>query len=1426
MAEVKNSFLGSKMNQDLDDRLVPSNEYRHANNISVGKAEGSDIGVLQSIPGNELAGSTGNNYLTCIGKIADEANDRIFFFLTNYEDPSPSLLTRVPDAFLTTAAATGIMGQNTITLNSVNNTVVPGQTVRITPYNLLAPQEQIYNITSVNGNIITLNSSLLSNIPVGTIVAIEYSMSVVCFSTASLVAQTLTFGIFLNFAKNNIFNISGVNIIEDLLFWTDNRNQPRKININTALSNKFFYNKEDQISVAKYYPLTPMVLFDKATINSTNNATTVQGYTTFTTTIAQANLIKQGWQLVNATTEIADQIIVNNIIYGATSATVILTSLNTNPIITPSVDLIFYGSSMSNAADDPNWTGDAAFMQDKYIRFSYRYKFKDGEYSLMAPFSQIVFIPNQKGFFYSGDETRAYTSTIVEWVENYVNNILLHVELPQSAVKINSEYLIEKIDILYKESNSLAVKVLESVGISDIISNSIGNMYTYEYKSQSPYKTLPENQITRVYDRVPIRARAQESTGNRIIYGNFIATNTAPSNINYTVTYGEKDKQFENWVEYPNHNVKQNRTYQVGVILSDKYGRQSSVILSNFSKNSSIYVPFSQNNTPPIGWPGGVLNIIFNATINSIANEMTAEPGLYAIISGIIPGSSDGFQVDTVSIYDAPGYSSASYNNAITFTLVAPTTAPKNIPVLGGYLRGEYADYVKIIQNPSPNTYICDGTISSSYNKKPILTDIKYSYSINPLGWYSYKIVVKQQQQDYYNVYLPGMLNGYPAYQTSGDLGSTNSIFPNNEIGRIAHTVLINDNINKIPRDLTEVGPEQRQYRSSVNLFCRVENIGTGNATTSYNKQYFPTRKADVVSTIATSNELNFLPYNTDTNINGTASKNFYQLETQPYIARISTNNAVGTPAIPIISTYANENLMLPTLGIYETTPDSSLLEIFWESTTTGILSDLNEDILLGEDTVNSFSVILTEFKEDQDPNGAGNVIGATNSPYITNYFWPLSNGLPIDDSTILMQVLDQAGVDVSSYFILEMFPPIIPLTYKRYRIKISPTYNFVFNSDYAIKAVFNFTFTVTDNATLSTFLSYKNNVPLINITPEITNPSVDNTYLTIPVNSPGGNIIQFLGNNGSNSLSTTDTVWEINSVIPTTGNPFFLLDKYSGILNCVIQTAGTFQLAIKLTDAYDTPNNSPTPGSLSAIRTINVSADNLVIYSSSGTQSKTSNSGQGGTVQVQDEGILDFWQSFLPGEVVSSSNISCLGYGVPTSPYIPYSFSITYNGDFTYSWVSNRFLSPVSPSDPRATMPQPYYFQGTITTSLGRILNLGTIFPMNLQPAPWIVSSGGAASPPGNPFYFVSPVDTSYRPPTSANWSIKNNSAEESWFSGLSRLGNTILGGYISPGQTIVGGVDTGSLIDCIRIGSIKTEQNISPPFTITYPSPCSVGP
>ena len=89
MAEIKNSFLRSKMNKDLDDRLIPNGEYRDAQNISVGKSEADDIGALETVLGNDLVDISffNDNTLTIIGQFTNEIRNTIIVFTTDYTDP-------------------------------------------------------------------------------------------------------------------------------------------------------------------------------------------------------------------------------------------------------------------------------------------------------------------------------------------------------------------------------------------------------------------------------------------------------------------------------------------------------------------------------------------------------------------------------------------------------------------------------------------------------------------------------------------------------------------------------------------------------------------------------------------------------------------------------------------------------------------------------------------------------------------------------------------------------------------------------------------------------------------------------------------------------------------------------------------------------------------------------------------------------------------------------------------------------------------------------------------------------------------------------------------------------------------------------------------------------------------------------------------
>ena len=549
---------------------------------------------------------------------------------------------------------------------------------------------------------------------------------------------------------------------------------------------------------------------------------------------------------------------------------------------------------------DSNFKNNANidYLKDKFVRFSYRYRFDDGEYSLIAPFTQPCFIPEQDGYFtsnvegstnFSGaldvnvvsDEEQAYRSTEVAFMENKVNKILLNIPLPSTAGNLFTNFKVSEIDILYKESDQTSIKVVETIPTTNNVQGS-SNFYQYEYGSKQPFKVLPQKETTRVYDKVPVRALSQEVSSNRIIYGNYQDKHTPPSFLDYTLAVdikGGTNQEFSisknkvdsktSIVEYPNATLKQNRNYEVGVVLADRFGRQSTVIFSKQSKfaslgeflASSIYSPYRGPNevSPTNGiedFDGNALNIQFNDLIRS--EKDPSAPG--------IPGL---------------------YNSDQTS-----------------------ADY-------------------------------------NPLGWYSFKIVVKQTEQEYYNVYVPAAMAAYPLNRDQ-------------ELGSTSHIILTNDNINKIPRDLSEVGPTQREFPSSVRLFGRVNTGGTNSAAVNLNEAYFPSRTADLSTSVGTIQDLfnyrefpvlsttvfQYVFYNYEyvSKPTGTGSPSGDSTsfpDSSSLIARINTQSQFGiqvpTPSLVFTT--------LPALNVFETAPTVSLLDIYYETTTAGRIDLLNTAI-------------------------------------------------------------------------------------------------------------------------------------------------------------------------------------------------------------------------------------------------------------------------------------------------------------------------------------------------------------------------------------------------------------------------------------------------------------------------------------------------
>ena len=203
----------------------------------------------------------------------------------------------------------------------------------------------------------------------------------------------------------------------------------------------------------------------------------------------------------------------------------------------------------------------------------------------------------------------------------------------------------------------------------------------------------------------------------------------------------------------------------------------------------------------------------------------------------------------------------------------------------------------------------------------------------NKLGWYSYKVVVKQTKQEYYNAYLPNI--------TAGSSFRTSTNAPAN-IAENSFTTLLSDNINKISSDLQEVQPEQTQFRTSdAILYPRVAGAANSGAGL-FSVQYYLGQDFITAETIGKLGDLKPTGLEGD----GTVSTPYtavgiFKPESNPPIARFSTfNNQIGTS--PSSTFYFN------TLAVLEIDPLESRLEIFYETSTCGLISELNENISNG----------------------------------------------------------------------------------------------------------------------------------------------------------------------------------------------------------------------------------------------------------------------------------------------------------------------------------------------------------------------------------------------------------------------------------------------------------------------------------------------
>ena len=132
MPQITNTFLKSKMNKDLDSRILPNGEYRDAQNLQISKSEGAEVGEFENIPGNTRLAYlyTGRNGLDYTGKIigqcTDETNNNLYIMSAGYNGDG-----RCPRDLVVYADSTGVTNQTQIQIHDTAGNVLDPSVVGI-----------------------------------------------------------------------------------------------------------------------------------------------------------------------------------------------------------------------------------------------------------------------------------------------------------------------------------------------------------------------------------------------------------------------------------------------------------------------------------------------------------------------------------------------------------------------------------------------------------------------------------------------------------------------------------------------------------------------------------------------------------------------------------------------------------------------------------------------------------------------------------------------------------------------------------------------------------------------------------------------------------------------------------------------------------------------------------------------------------------------------------------------------------------------------------------------------------------------------------------------------------------------------------------------------------------------------------------------
>lgn len=540
MPELLHTFNSGKMNKDLDERLVPNGQYRDALNLELSTSEGSNVGALQTVLGNTLNSNKSLN-------------------------PTTGVVTEWTSNFISDLSNPKVIGTHRDNIN-----------------------EKIY--------------WFIASDSISTIAEYDQIDDVI----VPIVVDTQSI---LNFSANYL--ITGISALEGLLMWTDDQTEPKLINIeqwreasvdfgtHTVFNGRDFL--ESDLTVIKKYPLTApeLSLANTRAVDSNGDPAVVSNVTSATFTQVDpgdpteiiANppgtsktlnwlqtplpFFRVGDTLLLTTSAEDDDSNPQN--YEARVQVTSIPAGNEQPYAVVSVLSVSENVQTGDLQWDTILEEDDPLFEFKFPRFAYRWKYEDNQYSSYSPFTSVAFLPGE----FEYNPLKGYNLGMRNSLRQCTISEFITSDIPADVVEV---------DLLYKESGKNNVYKIDTFKKDD----EIWLIDKFEIESEIISSVIPANQLIRPWDNVPRKAKSLEVSGNRLIFGNYLHNFTLLNNLNtpikpsiatiiepnptYTDNNNENIGQPIPGMAYPS--IKSQRTYQVGVVYHDKYGRQTPVFTS------------------------------------------------------------------------------------------------------------------------------------------------------------------------------------------------------------------------------------------------------------------------------------------------------------------------------------------------------------------------------------------------------------------------------------------------------------------------------------------------------------------------------------------------------------------------------------------------------------------------------------------------------------------------------------------------------------------------------------------------------------------------------------------------------------------------------------------------------------------------------